>query len=196
MSACFPRLLFFFFSHTYSVLCHLIYQQPELLWQRLKAAQLDCHFKCQSTCPVIQSSESSTVFVMDPFSLAASIITVIGATKTGINGIKVLRGASDGLEDLLADISQFEAVLEAIQNLPGARDNADSELKRLLESGSKKVVELNSLVQYRLTKAGESSKVDRLQWIRSGHDVERLRGQLRDIIANLVALVGVNTRYG
>ncbi|KAF6219454.1 hypothetical protein HO133_003920 [Letharia lupina] len=130
---------------------------------------------------------------MDPFSLAASIITVIGATKTGINGIKVLRGASDGLEDLLADISQFEAVLEAIQNLPGARDNADSELKRLLESGSKKVVELNSLVQYRLTKAGESSKVDRLQWIRSGHDVERLRGQLRDIIANLVALVGVNT---
>ena len=131
---------------------------------------------------------------MDPFSFAASIITVIGATKTGINGIKKLRGTPHELDDLLADISQFEVVLEAVQNIP-ARDNADSELERLLESGSKKMLELNSLVQYQLTKAGESSKVDRLQWIRSGHDVERLRGQLRDIRANIVALIGVNMRY-
>lgn len=133
------------------------------------------------------------VSAMDPFSFAASIITVIGATKTGINGIKKLRGAPQELDDLLADISQFEIVLRAVQNIR-THDNADSELKKLLESGSKKMVELDSLVQYQLTKAGESSKVDRFPWIRNGNDVERLRGQLRDVIANLVALIGVNTR--
>ena len=132
---------------------------------------------------------------MDPLSVGASVIAVVGATGKVIKGIrclKALRDAPRELDDLSAEISQFELVLHAIQNV---NDNPVSELGRLLETARRILVEFLSLIEYKLTEAGTSSKVDRWQWTRSPKDVERLRGQLRDVTANLMALVGVSTRY-
>ncbi len=132
---------------------------------------------------------------MDPLSVSASVIAVVGATRKVINGIrrlKALRDAPRELEDLAAEISQFELVLQAIQKV---NDHSVSELGRLLETARKILVEFESLIEYKLTEAGTSSKVDRWQWTRSSQDVERLRGQLRDVTAYLTALVGVSTRY-
>ena len=131
---------------------------------------------------------------MDPLSVGASVIAVVGATGQVIKGIRRLKTLQDApreLDDLLAEISQFELVLQAIQK---AYETPGSELERLLETARKILVDFETLIEYKLTEAGTSNKVDRWQWTRSSKDVERLRGQLRDVTANLVALVGVNTR--
>ncbi|KAF6220800.1 hypothetical protein HO133_002480 [Letharia lupina] len=130
---------------------------------------------------------------MEPLSVGASVIAVVGATAKVIKGIRRLKALQDApreLDDLLAEISQLELVLQAVQR---AHENPGVELGRLLEMARRILVDFESLIEYKLTEAGTSNKVDRWQWTRSSKDVERLRGQLRDVTANLVALVGVNT---
>lgn len=132
---------------------------------------------------------------MDPLSVGASVIAVVGATGKVIKGIhrlKTLHDAPRELDDLLAEVSQFEIVVQAIKE---ANDSPGPGLATLLERAQKVLVEFQSLIEYKLTEAGTSNKVDRWQWTRSSKDVERLRGKLRDVTANLVALVGVNTRH-
>lgn len=132
---------------------------------------------------------------MDPLSGVASVIAVVGATGKVIKRIrrlKALRDAPRELDDLLAEISQFELVLQAIQK---AHENPGSELGILLGTAQRILVDFDSLIEYKLTEAGTSDRVDRWQWTRRPQTVERLRGKLRDVTANLVALVGVDTRY-
>ena len=132
---------------------------------------------------------------MDPLSVGASVIAVVGATGKVVKGIRRLKAMQDApkeLDDLLADVSQFELVVQASQRVNG---NPESELGTLLKIAQDLVTEFESLIEYKLTEPGTSNKVDRWQWIRSSKDVERLRVKLRDVTANLVALVGVNTRY-
>ena len=127
--------------------------------------------------------------------MGASVIAVVGATGKVIKGIRrleTLRDAPRGLDDLLAEVSQFELVIQAVQK---THEEPGSELKRLLETAQRILFEIDLLIEYKLTEAGTSNKVDRWQWTRSSKEVEQLRGQLRDVTTNLVALVGVNTRY-
>lgn len=135
---------------------------------------------------------------MDPFSVTVGAISLAGAAKKAIGGIKrlkALRDAPEELHDLLAELSQFEEILQAIQDEAHPSESADFALETLLGSAKDKIVEFDSLIEYRLTQAGTSSKVDRLQWIESHKDVDRLRKQLRDIRANLDVIIGVRTRY-
>lgn len=135
---------------------------------------------------------------MDPFSITVGAITLAGATKKAIGGIsrlKALRDAPEELHDLLAELSQFEEVLEAIQDTVHPSESTDSTLEILLSSAKDKIVEFDSLIEYRLTQAGTSSKVDRLRWIESHKDVDRLREQLKVIRANLDVIIGARTRY-
>ena len=132
---------------------------------------------------------------MDPLSVGASVIAVVGATGKlvkGIHRLKAMQDAPRELDDLLTEVSQFKLVIQAFQ---GVNANIESELGILLKTAQGLVTEFESLIEYKLTEPGTSNKVDRWQWIRSSKDVERLRVKLRDVTASLVALVGVNTRY-
>ena len=132
---------------------------------------------------------------MDPLSASASVIAIVGATGKvikGIRSLKALRDAPRKLDDLLDEVSQLETILQAVRNVS---EDAGSDLKRLIETAQKILIELDSLIEYKLTEVGTSNKVDRWQWIRSSKDVERLRGKLQNVTSNLVALIGVNTRY-
>ena len=132
---------------------------------------------------------------MDPLSVGASVIAVVGATGKVVKGIRRLKAMQDApkeLDDLLTDVSQFELVVQASQKVNG---NKESELAILLKTAQELVIEFESLIEYKLTEPGTSNKVDRWQWIRSSKDVERLRVRLRDVTASLMALVGVTTRY-
>ncbi|KAL9126402.1 MAG: hypothetical protein Q9175_007926, partial [Cornicularia normoerica] len=133
---------------------------------------------------------------MDPFSITVGAITLAGAIKQAIGGIKrlkALRDAPEELHDLLAELSHFEEVLQPIQDTAHPSESADSPLEILLCQAKDKIVEFNSLIEYRLTQVGTSSKVDRLQWIESQKGIGRLREQLKDIRANLDVVVGVRT---
>lgn len=131
---------------------------------------------------------------MDPLSVGASVIAVVGATGKVVKGIRRLKALQDApkeLDDLLTEVSQLELVVQASRKV---QENTESELGILLKTAQGLVTEFESLIEYKLTEPGTSNKVDRWQWIRSSKDVERLRVKLRDVTANLVALVGVNTR--
>ena len=132
---------------------------------------------------------------MDPLSVGASVIAIVGVTGKvikGIRSLKALRDAPWELDDLLDEVSQFDTIIQAVLN---ASQDTGSELKRLVETAQRILIELESLIEYKLTEVGTSTKVDRWQWIRSPKDVERLRGKLQDIMGNIVALIGVDTRY-
>lgn len=134
---------------------------------------------------------------MDPFSLTVGAIALVGATKKTVGGIKhliAIRDAPKELQDLLAELSQFEDVLQAIQDTAHPSEGADSTLETLLGRAKDKMVEFNSLIECRLTQAGSSSKVDRLRWIDSQKDIDRLREQLSNIRANLGVIIGARTR--
>ena len=136
---------------------------------------------------------------MDPFSITVGAVGLAGAankaTGSVIKRVKALRNAPEELQDLLAELSQFELVLQTIQNAAASSETAGSPLETLLGTAKDKILELNSLVEYRLTKAGTSSEVDRSQWAWSQKDVDRLRKQLTNLRANLDVILTVRTKY-
>ena len=135
---------------------------------------------------------------MDPFSITVGAIGLIGATRKAVGGIKrlkALRDAPEELHDLLTELSQFESVLQAIQDTAHPSESANSALETLLGAAKDKIVEFDSLIEYRLTQAGTSDKVDRFRWIESQKDIDRLRKQVRDIRANLDIIIGARTGY-
>ena len=134
---------------------------------------------------------------MDPFSITVGAITLASASRKAIGSIKrlkALRDAPEELQDLLSELSQFEVILQAIEDTAHPSHSVNSSLETLLHEAKKKMVEWDSLVEYRLTQAGSSNKVDRPQWIESQKEIDRLRGQLRDIRASLDVIIGVRTR--
>ena len=127
----------------------------------------------------------------DPLSLAASIIAVVGAVDEVTKGLRRLKAAKDapkGLQDLLEDVEQLEIVLNCVKSAVLSSGSQPIELATLTGEAGSKLLELRSLIEYTLTKAGVSDKVDRWQWLRKGNEVERLRSQLGTIRLNLVAL--------
>ena len=127
----------------------------------------------------------------EPLSLTASIIAVVGAADEVTKGLRRLKAAKDapkGLQDLLEDAEQLEMVLNCVKNTVHGSRSPPIELATLTREAGSKLLELRSLIEYGLTKAGVSDKVDRWQWLRKGNEVERLRNQLSTIRLNLVAL--------
>lgn len=136
---------------------------------------------------------------MDPFSITVGAIGLAGAankaTGSAIKRLKALRDAPEELRDLLAELSQFELVLQRIQNAADPSEIAHSPLENVLGTARDKILELHWLIEYRLTKAWTSSEVDRSQWAGSQKDVDRLRKQLTNIRANLHVNLSINTKY-
>ena len=62
-------------------------------------------------------------------------------------------------------------------------------LARVLCRTKAKFVEMDALIQYTLTQAGESSKVDRWQWLRNRDEAEKLQRQLDALRNDLTALI-------
>ena len=135
----------------------------------------------------------------EPFSITVGAIGLAVTTKNAIGGsikrLKALQHAPAELQDLLAELSQFAEVLRAIEEPTNPSENDGSPLENLLRTAKDKMVEFDSLVEYQLTQAGTSDKVDRLRWIGSSKEIETLRRQLGDIRSNLNVLIGVRSRY-
>ena len=129
----------------------------------------------------------------DPLSLAASLIAVGGAAHEVTKGLRRLKAAKDapeGLNGLVEDVYQLELVLNSIKMAAPSSTSLPYELDMLIQDARSKLLELQSLVEYTLTKAGTSDVVDRWQWLRNGNKVERLRNQMDSIRLNLIALTG------
>ena len=88
---------------------------------------------------------------MDPVSFTASIIAVIGAARTGAAGLRKLnsvRKAPRQTADLIAEVANFQSLLERIQELVAQADDIQcaSDLHNLVARGGDKIHELNLLL--------------------------------------------------
>lgn len=106
---------------------------------------------------------------MEPLSAAASIIAVVGAARKaaeGLQSLKAIKDAPKELEGLLLEFSQIEIILHSYRNLPTKCEERSRDLATILDIAERKFDELDKLVHYTLTKAGDNKQVDRLQWVR------------------------------
>ena len=129
---------------------------------------------------------------MEPLSVTASIVAVLGVARRlskGVGLLKAAKGAPESLDDLLLHLSSIEEVLQAIQDVSTEPSTVSAGLTRVLDRTKEKFVEMESLIQYTLIEAGESSKVDRWQWLRKRDEVERLQRQLDALRNDLTALI-------
>ena len=81
----------------------------------------------------------------DPLSIAASVLTVIGAAGEvgkGLRLLRIIKGAPEGLDDLLEDVSRLELVLETIKNAASACQATSSGIPSLLEKAQERFSEL------------------------------------------------------
>ena len=105
---------------------------------------------------------------MDPLSLTASIIAVIGAARSAARAVSLLKAvkiASKELSELLDEVSQTEIVLQAFRNVSDFQEPLPA-LSKVLGVARIRLVELNSVIHYSLI----NGKVERWQWIRKRTD--------------------------
>ena len=129
---------------------------------------------------------------MDPLSVTASVVAILGVARRlsrGIGLLKSVKGAPEGLDDLLLHLSGIEEVLHATQDVSSESSTVSPGLTRVLSRTKAIFIEMDSLIRYTLTEAGESSKVDRWQWLRKRDEVEKLQRQLDTLRNDLTALV-------
>ena len=134
----------------------------------------------------------------DPLSVAASIVAIVGAADAvtkGLRRLKAAKNAPEVLQALVPDVAQLEMVLNCVKSAVLNSGSPSVELATLIGEAGSKLLELRSLIEYALTKAGVSDIVDRWQWLRKGNEVERLRDQLSTIRLNLIALTSGANLY-
>ena len=144
------------------------------------------------------------VIEMDPLSLTASIIAVLGASATvasGIEKIISMRNAPDAILALNNEVADFQLVVGMIHELLQDYNSSNStesavyteSLTSVLVRAKQKLLELDMLIQYRLMTGGTKQDFNRIAWVREHRKVKALQDEIRSIRMNLVAVIGVLT---
>lgn len=144
---------------------------------------------------------------MDPLSIAASIVALIGATQSvavGLNKLASLRGVpaailalNNELSDLRLVLSEAEPILlkhgRVAVDINGATPSPieDGVLKLSFERAKQRLAELESVLQNRLlTRMGA---MDRIGWLMEQDKVRKASEDLRTVRLNITAMLGVVT---
>jgi hypothetical protein len=140
---------------------------------------------------------------MDPLSLTASLIAIIGAATTVAKSLEdlrtTLRDASNDLFSLINEISDLRIVLDAIavvlkewQDGQNPWPSTDMGLSHILASADRKLLELNNLVLSCLVNPNSTSLIQpaRLKWLRERKRIKECRKGIRDRKQDLTTLLG------
>lgn len=121
---------------------------------------------------------------MDPLSVAASVIAVVGAAKKAaqvITLLKTLKNAPEELQELVNEVSRVEAILEDVNSAcdNGRRSTAALDLQ--VQRADAKLLELQILLQYDVVRAKDPAEIDRVSWVRRQGKINNLHKQLSAI---------------
>ena len=145
---------------------------------------------------------------MDPLSLTASIITLLGtgnAIVCGLEQLASLRQAPNTILALNNEISDFRLVaLEANTILREHQDQTHKgstnslfaiNLGPILDHAREKLLELEKLLEYRLTSPGANgeARLNRLAWFYQQNKFKQIQEDFRSIKVNVVAAIGILT---
>lgn len=129
---------------------------------------------------------------MDPFSIAASVITVIGAVggvSATIQRLLSLRGAHDAVSALNNEVSDLRLVLEPIRTL--LQNNSRSiqpeialSIGNSSDQAGRLLRELETVINFsKMSRQGPQSKLDfnRAAWYRQSSRIKRIQSDLRSL---------------
>ena len=131
----------------------------------------------------------------DPLSLAASVITVIGAADNVGKLLAKIQSMKDAPNELLAlinEVSDLRLVLGDIEaytsnNVENSHPEQLRHIRHLLGRAKDKLQDLDVLIQYRLVKPGHRMQVSRRKWAQAINTINDFRRCLRDIRLNIVS---------
>ncbi|KAL8950089.1 MAG: hypothetical protein Q9222_003853 [Ikaeria aurantiellina] len=139
---------------------------------------------------------------MDPLSLTASLIAIIGAAKTGSKALQKLtqaRKAPGEVGDLLGELTSFQALLEETKDLVGQNKSlrCGEQLQSLVHRGGEITGEINTLIQQtwpsiHFLKLSEANR-QRVTVLRNGTRLKTLKDGLRLVSLDLAAALSLLT---
>lgn len=141
---------------------------------------------------------------MDPLSIATGILTLLGAGKAiwkGLHRCLALRNAPVILMQLNNVVSDFKVVISSVANICRQHDPAtgstNEALFRALEKSRDVVLELDSFIEYDLTKVGSgaSSKVNKSAWMRAERKIQDFKRRFSEVKVDLTVGLNIDDRY-
>lgn len=147
---------------------------------------------------------------MDPLSITASCIAILGAsTATGktLSKLTALRNAPGDLQQLFNEREASRALLVVIQSTLHRmqdtavyRDNREA-LEQLLIRFRDEIGSLDALLEYQLTQPEANSnglpEVRKVQWMKAGPKIRDIKQKIRDARSGLEsAFVALNLQQG
>ncbi|KAL9096637.1 MAG: hypothetical protein Q9165_001124 [Trypethelium subeluteriae] len=142
---------------------------------------------------------------MDPLSVSASILAVVGAANTAVKVINKLHDAPSEVCGLLEEISDLQGVLAGLHTMvPNLSAEANSPTKRLLtqslsdllDRAKSKIVELGGIIHGILDRPATENakaKVSRVSWLMEKSKVRKLQEDIRSVKLSLALLLGAVT---
>ena len=140
---------------------------------------------------------------MDPLSLTAGILAVIGAAKAVAQGLQRLNDCRKGpreIEDLISDITELQVFLEGVgvvaEHFQSTRctENVRSLAEQIGKAG-RKIQEIKALLDapfFHKSRLGDRKKAH-VVWLQSKSKVNKLRDELRAIRVDLGSTLGLLT---
>ena len=145
---------------------------------------------------------------MDPLSVTASIITVLGAggtIATTLEKTRSIRQAPEIILSLNNEISDLRLIVHETQQLLREDQNRDpigsetraftDQVTPILIRGRDKLLELESLIEYSLTSTSTNTKnrpkVRKVAWVWKQQKVQSIKDDIRSLRLNLAAIVGL-----
>ena len=143
---------------------------------------------------------------MDPLSLTASIIAIIGVggqVAKAVRKAASLQGAPDLVLALNNEMADLNLVVVAVQGIfqrlqtTGVRSgelNADNSITSSLKQVKGKVIELAALQKrLNISISGSNVEFDKVAWLREQKKVKRMQEDLKSVRLKLAAALGVLT---
>ncbi|MCJ1316497.1 hypothetical protein MMC15_001818, partial [Xylographa vitiligo] len=128
---------------------------------------------------------------MDPISSPASILAVVGAAqdsvKISLKFLRTIRKALGGLQALLDEVTQIEAVLSDVKNACGHGQESTPALDLLLDKTTTKLLQLNKLIHFKLVRAKETLEVDSLSFARHQGVIAEFKDDLKSLRQDITA---------
>lgn len=143
---------------------------------------------------------------MDPLSITAAIIALIGAggkVGTGLRKLVELRNAPDSLLQLNNEVADLKLIVQAIDTntLDSPADDSGAAAQyqlthNALERVKEVALELEVLIENTLTKVtDDGTKFDKVAWLRQAKKVQGLKEKIRNAKTDLRTASSIASLY-
>ena len=141
---------------------------------------------------------SRFLLVMEALGAASSATAVVGAVadvaKETVKFLRRLKNAPLAVFALIEEVTQLQSVIDVVKGACES-DQCPPSIPSLLEQAKARLLDLNSLIDRKLTRGKSSVDTDRLAWVRHEQYAKALMERLRNARNNITAVLSISTLY-